>query len=118
MVALILTLIIPIAVFFSAAILTLSIYARSFKEAQSIVTPLNIVIIIPAAIGMMPGMELNTITALVPILNVSLATKEMLSGSTDWFLLTEVYVSLFVLAGLSLWFCVKWFNREDIIFRY
>jgi len=118
MVALIFTLIIPIAVFFSAAILTLSIYARSFKEAQSIVTPLNIVIIIPAAIGMMPGMELNTITALVPILNVSLATKEMLSGSIDWFLLTEVYVSLFVLAGLSLWFCVKWFNREDIIFRY
>ena len=75
-------------------------------------------IIIPAAIGMMPGMVLNTITALVPILNVSLATKELLSGSTVWFLLTEVYSSLFVLAGLSLWFCVKWFNREDIIFRY
>ena len=55
MVALILTLIIPIAVFFSAAILSLSIYARSFKEAQSIVTPLNIAIIVPAAIGLTPG---------------------------------------------------------------
>ena len=117
MVALILTLIIPIAVFFSAAILSLSIYARSFKEAQSIVTPLNIAIIVPAAIGLTPGMELNKITALIPILNVSLATKEMLSGSINWILLSEVYASLIVLAGFSLWFCVKWFNREETIFR-
>ena len=117
MVALILTLIIPIAIFFSAAILSLSIYARSFKEAQSIVTPLNIAIIVPAAIGLTPGMELNKITALIPILNVSLATKEMHSGSINWILLSEVYASLIVLAAFSLWFCVKWFNREETIFR-
>ena len=93
------------------------IYSKSFKEAQSIVTPLNIAIIVPAAIGLTPGMELNKITALIPILNVSLATKEMLSGSINWNLLSEVYASLIVLAGFSLWFCVKWFNREETIFR-
>ena len=118
MVALILTLIIPIAAFFSAAILSLSLYARSFKEAQSIVSPLSIAIIVPAAIGLTPGMELNKITALIPILNVSLATKEMLSGSSiNWIHLGEVYASLIILAGFSLWFCVKWFNREETIFR-
>ena len=78
MVALILTLIIPIAVFFSAAILSLSIYARSFKEAQSIVTPLNIAIIVPAAIGLTPGMELNKITALIPITEYCLFPVEPL----------------------------------------
>ena len=88
----------------------------SFKEAQSIVTPLNIAIIVPAAIGLTPGMELNKITALIPILNVSLATKEMLSGSINWILLSEVYASLIVLPGFSLWFCVKWFNRKEKIF--
>ena len=62
-------------------------------------------------------LELNKITALIPILNVSLATKEMLSGSINWILLSEVYASLIVLAGFSLWFCVKWFNREETIFR-
>ena len=118
MVALILTLIIPIAAFFSAAILSLSLYARSFKEAQSIVSPLSIAIIVPAAIGLTPGMELNKITALIPILNVSLATKEMLAGSSiNWIHLGEVYASLIILAGFSLWFCVKWFNREETIFR-
>ena len=42
------TLVLPVAAFFSALLLGLSIYAKSFKEAQSIVAPLNIVIIFPA----------------------------------------------------------------------
>ena len=111
------TLILPITAFFAAVILSLSIYARSFKEAQSIITPLNIAIIFPAMIGLLPGIELNATTALVPILNVALATKDLLAGSINPFYLAEVYVSLLVLAGVSIWGCVIWFNREATIFR-
>lgn len=117
MVLMILTLILPISAFFAAAILSVSVYARSFKEAQSIVAPLNIVVIFPALIGTLPGIELDSVTALVPILNVSLATKELLAGTMNPYLLAEVYVSLFLLAGISIWGCVKWFNREATLFR-
>ncbi|MCH7573766.1 MAG: ABC transporter permease [Candidatus Marinimicrobia bacterium] len=111
------TLILPLTAFFAAVILSLSIYARSFKEAQSIITPLNIAIIFPAMIGLLPGIELNATTALVPILNVALATKDLLAGSINPFYLAEVYVSLLVLAGVSIWGCVIWFNREATLFR-
>lgn len=117
MVLLLLTLIIPIAAFFAAVILSLSIYARSFKEAQSIITPLNIAVILPALAGIIPGVELDAKTALIPILNVSLATKDLLAGNINPFHLAEVYLSLFLLAGLSLWGCAKWFNREATLFR-
>jgi sodium transport system permease protein len=117
MILMIMSLVLPISAFFSAMILSLSIYARSFKEAQSMVAPLNIVIIFPALIGAMPGMELNAVTALVPVLNVSLAAKDVVAGTVDLFYMVEVYCSLFLLAGLSIWFCVKWFNREETIFR-
>ncbi|MFQ6612706.1 MAG: ABC transporter permease subunit [Fidelibacterota bacterium] len=117
MVLMIMSLVLPISAFFSAMILSLSIYARSFKEAQSIVAPLNIVIIFPALIGAMPGVELNSVTALIPVLNVSLAAKDVVAGTVDFFYMLEVYFSLFLLAGLSIWFCVKWFNREETIFR-
>ena len=117
MIILILTLVIPIAVFFAATILALSIYAKSFKEAQSIITPFNIIIIIPVAIGMMPGIELDAKTALIPVLNVSLASKDVLAGTIDPFHLTLVYLSLFFLASVSIFFCVKWFNREETLFR-
>lgn len=116
-VLLIFTLVIPISAFFSALILSLSIYAKTFKEAQSIITPFNIAIIFPALIGTVPGIELNYKTALIPITNVALATKDVLAGSIKPILLAEVYLSLFILAGLSLWFCVKWFHREETLFR-
>lgn len=113
----ILTLIIPISAFFSALILSLSIYAKSFKEAQSMISPFTIVIIFPALIGTLPGIELNYKTALLPIINVALATKDVLAGTINPVLLAEVYLSLFIFAGLSLWFCVKWFQREETLFR-
>lgn len=117
MILMVLTLLIPIAAFFAAVILSLSIFARSFKEAQSIITPLNIAIIFPALVGTLPGIELDAVTALIPILNVSLATKDMLAGSINPVYLVEVYLSLFVIAALSIWGCVRWFNREETIFR-
>ncbi|HEX2099506.1 MAG TPA: ABC transporter permease, partial [Candidatus Synoicihabitans sp.] len=72
--------ILPFAVFFSALLLALSLFAKSFKEAQSYVSPLIIVIILPAVVGMLPGVELSTKLALVPVLNLSLVCKEMVSG--------------------------------------
>ncbi len=116
-IALLLSLLVPLCVFFAAILLSFSIYAKSFKEAQSIMTPLNFIVIMPAAIGMLPGIKLTVITALIPIFNVSLATREVISGTIQTGLLLEVYLSLFLMAGLSLFFCARWFNRESVIFR-
>lgn len=112
-----LSLLLPLTMFFAAVLLTLSVYARSFKEAQSIVSPMAFVVVVPAAIGMMPGMRLTPVTALIPVLNVSLATKDVVAGTVDVALLVPVYLSLIVLAGASLWLCAKYFRKEDVLFR-
>ncbi|MBP2680428.1 MAG: transporter permease [Candidatus Krumholzibacteriota bacterium] len=116
-IAMLLSLLLPLTVFFAAILLSLSFFAKSFKEAQSTITPLMIFIIVPAFIGLMPGMTLDAKTALIPILNVSLATKAIIAGSVAPGLLFEVYASLIVLAALGMWVCVWVFNREDVIFR-
>lgn len=116
-IVLLLSLLLPLTAFFAAIMLGLSIFAKSFKEAQSIITPLNLMVIVPAAIGLFPGIELNFTTALVPILNVSLATKTILAETMQVQHLIVVYASNFILAGISLWACSKWFGREQTIFR-
>ena len=113
----IMSMVLPVSAFFAAVALAISIFARSFKEAQSMMTPLSIIIILPAMIGMLPGFELSAVTAAIPILNLSLATKAILGGSADPILIAEVYLSLFLLAGVSIYGCVKWFNREETLFR-
>ncbi len=116
-ISLLFSLLVPVCVFFAAVLLSISIFARSFKEAQSIMTPMNFLVVVPVFIGLFPGIKLNTTTALIPVLNVSLATKEIISGTIKTGLLLETYVSLFVLAALSLVFCAQWFKREEVIFR-
>ena len=114
---LLVSLLVPLTMFFAAILISLSIFAKSFKEAQSIISPMMIVIIVPAFIGLMPGITLNTITAFVPILNVSLATKAIIADTLTPLLLVEVYLSLIILATVSLFLCAWIFEREETIFR-
>ncbi len=116
-IGMIVSLLIPLEAFFAAVILAVSIYSKSFKEAQSSLTPMSFVVIVPVLIGLMPGVELTWKTALIPILNVSLASKDVISAAIDPTHLALVYVSLLLLASVSIVFCVKWFNREATLFR-
>jgi sodium transport system permease protein len=111
------SLLFPLTVFFAALLLSVSFLARSFKEAQSMIGPLYPVIIIPAFIGLMPGMELSASTALVPILNVSLATKAIIAGQVPAGPMALVYASLAVYAAAGLFLCSRIFARESAIFR-
>ena len=109
--------VLPMIVLFASVLFTISLFAKSFKEAQSYVSPLIIVIIMPAAIGMLPGVELNARLALIPILNVSLASKELVSGVWHWNYLALIFGSTCCYAAIALSVAVKMFNREDVIFR-
>lgn len=113
----VLGMVLPVAVFFSAVIFTVSLFAKTFKEAQSYIGPMVFIVIMPAVIGMLPGIDLNLRLALVPILNLSLVCKEMLSGVWHWDYIALIFGSSCVYAGLALALCVRMFNREDVIFR-
>jgi sodium transport system permease protein len=114
---LILTLLIPIALFFASFLLSISFYAKTFKEAQSIMGPLNMLIVFPIMIGLMPGITLSVSTAWIPILNVSLAMNDIIAGTLSWPLYAEVMLSLLFFTGFSMWMSVKFISREEVIFR-
>ncbi|MFH1230445.1 MAG: ABC transporter permease, partial [Planctomycetota bacterium] len=76
-----LLLLVPVSMIFSALLMSIAIFARSYKEAQSYISPLMILVIMPAVIPMMaPGMELNLQWVWVPIVNVSLVLREVFTG--------------------------------------
>jgi sodium transport system permease protein len=116
-IALVFALLVPLSVFFAAALLMLSLYARSYKEAMSIISPLMIVVIVPAMIALAPGVRLGLATAAIPVLNVSLATREVIAGTAEPAHLALVFASLVALAAAGLWACARWFSREDVVFR-
>jgi len=114
---LILLMILPTAALFAALMLSLSIFAKNFKEAQNFIAPLQFLLIFPAFMAFLPGISLNWKTALVPITNIALAVKELTKGTVDYPMVFMIFGSTAVLAGIATIFCVKWFQRESVLFR-
>ena len=108
-------LLIPLTIFFAGVMIPIAVYAKSFKEAQSIITPLNIVMVLPAMIGFFPGIELNVVTASIPVVNIVLATKDLIAGTLDIGLLALSFGVMFVLAVLAVLVSYKQFDKETNI---
>lgn len=112
-----LLIVLPMAILFSASLLAVALLAKNFKEAQSYTGPMMILVILPAMGGMLPGVELNSGLAMVPILNVSLASKELLTGSFPLGQLAIVFVSSCLFAGIALLAAFRMFQSESVLFR-
>ena len=114
---LIFLMLVPVVAIFAAVLLSISIYAKSFKEAQSYMGPLVIFVIIPVILALLPGVELKGGWAWVPLTNVALAMKELVKGTMDYFQLIAIFGSTVLIAGALIAFCVYWFKQEKVLFR-
>jgi sodium transport system permease protein len=106
----------PVAVLFSAVLMTISLFAKTFKEAQSYLTPMTFLVIVPAIAAVIPGIELTAKLALVPILNVGLLCKELVTGTYHWGFIGLIFGCTCVYAGIALFLAVKMFQRESVLF--
>lgn len=109
--------VLPLAVTFSAGLMAIALFARSYREAQTYLGPLLFVVILPAVISMLPGMEISPRLALVPVLNVSLIAKEIFAGNYPWKLIGIIFGSTCVYAAVALFCAVRQFRREEVLFR-
>jgi sodium transport system permease protein len=110
-------LVIPVSVFFAGLLLAISLFAKSYKEAQTYVSPMVILAVVPAIAAFIPGVEMNHSLAFVPVLNISLVSKEILSGVYNWVHIAEVAGSMCFYAVVSIAFCLAMFKRESVLFR-
>lgn len=108
-------LLLPLTIFFAGVMIPISVYTKTFKEAQSIIAPLNIVFILPAAVGLFPGVELNLATACVPILNIVLTTKSLIAGNIDYLLLGISFTVMLILAAIAVFISFRQFGKETNI---
>jgi sodium transport system permease protein len=116
-IALIFLMALPLAVLFAAALMTIALFAKSYKEAQSYLTPMTFLVVIPAVASLLPGVELTPKLALVPILSTSLVCKEIIAGTYHWISIAVIFASTCVYAAVALFLAVKTFQRESVLFR-
>ena len=102
----------------AALLISITMFARSFKEAQSYVAPLSFVLILPAV-----GLQFadffgsNPILYLIPVLNTLIVMDDLVKGSAHALPLLLTYGSTLAYTALLLDFAFRSFKREGVIFR-
>jgi sodium transport system permease protein len=105
-------LLLPLVIFFAGLMIPIAIYAKSFKEVQSIITPLNIIVVLPSMIGFFPGISLDFTTVFIPVINVVLATKALIAGTLTWPYFLCVFGIMCTLAAMAIAISHKQFGKE------
>jgi sodium transport system permease protein len=107
----------PMAVLAAAMIIAVATLAKSFKEAQSYLTPLLILAIFPAMVSFLPGVTLSAGLALIPVINFSQLIKELLLGEWSWLGFALTLLSNLVYAAGAFAAAVMVFKNERVLFR-
>ena len=106
---------VPLAAAIAAALLIVSAYARTYKEAQLHFFPLFMGSLVPALAAVLPGLKSRSIVAFVPLANVSVAAREVLTGRADPLMIGVTAIVTGLTAFALIRYSAKLLTREDII---
>jgi sodium transport system permease protein len=104
-----------IALLFSALMMAVAVLARSFKEAQTYVTPVYLICILPAMVAQLPGFEYSPAVGLIPAVGPILLMKAILMTGVNADALLLVCGSTTVYALLTLVVAARLFGQESVI---
>ncbi len=105
---------IPTAFAVSAVSMGIASLAKSFKEAQSMLTPVSTLASLPGIVALMPGVELNASTAAIPLVNVALLIKAVVLNTARPLDVAICIGSIVVLAVLAIRVLGKVFAHESL----
>ncbi|MDA7907049.1 ABC transporter permease subunit [bacterium] len=100
--------------FFSAVLLSLTSFAKSFKEAQAYLIPVMLLSLTPAMLSLMPGITLSGALTILPLINIVLLARDLLSGTVDPNNAFVAIISTFAYAAAALSVAARLFGSDAV----
>lgn len=103
---------------FSAIILSISIFAKSFKEAESYIGPAYMLVVLPIVfINSAPAFEPGLGHFAIPAVNAVLLFKEILMGTYDMGHILLTFISLIIFSAIAILVATKIYSKEKVLFN-
>lgn len=116
-VPLLLLVVIVTALLITAFSMCFCVFAKSFKEANNYITPVMFVVMFASMAAMLPSLQLDYQTALIPIVNVSLLMKQVMAQQMN-LSLTGITIGInFCYSVLIIWILAKMYDSENVLFH-
>lgn len=104
------------ATFFSALLLVVTSFARSFKEAQAYLIPVIMLSFAPGLIALSPGLSLSGPLAVVPMVNILLLARDILEGNAELVPAAVAVFSTLVYASAAIGLAATIFGADSILY--
>ena len=111
-----LIIIIVYSFFISGLCISIASTCKTFKEAQSALTPLTFVSLFPGMIAFMISVGATPLLSVVPFLNYSLIFTDINAGNINWLNIALMIISSFVYIAIVLYYIIKQYKSEKILF--
>jgi len=107
--------VLPAALLIVALLMAIGVLARSYREGQSYLMPLLLLVMLAGFASFLPGAELTVGTALVPLLNVTLLVHDILVGKAGPTQVMIVWAVSLAWAVLGILLAARVFQTEQVL---
>ena len=90
--------------------------SKTFKEAQSALTPLTFISFFPGMIAFMIGITTTNVYACIPFLNYTLIFTDITSGNINFVHILLMLVSTIIIIAVVLKIIIKQYKSEKVLF--
>ena len=97
-----------------AAMMILAAFARTFKEGQSMVTPIILLVVFPVIVLNDPSMVFTPALAAIPVVNVVLLLRQAIAGNLLWLQLGITVLANGAAIVACLWIASRVLRVEEI----
>jgi len=102
----------------AALLMSVTLFARSFKEAQTYVAPMSMLLVIPAvALQFKDLIGAGATAYLIPVYNVMILMDDAVKGVFAWGPTLAAWGTMLLLIAALLAFAYLNFRRESVLFR-
>jgi sodium transport system permease protein len=116
--ALLLAASLPVVILFSALEMSVCLAARSFKEAQNYIVPMQFAVLIPAmAVMVLPSLAPPLAAFAVPVFSTLVVLRDLFLGRVEPTGLTLMAGSSVAYAAGAVGLAIWQFGRERVLFR-
>ena len=108
--------IIAYSFFISGLCISIASKSKTFKEAQSALTPLTFISFFPGMIAFIVGVETTPILSIIPFLNFTLLFTDISNGNINLLNLVLMAISTIIYITIVLKLIIKQYKSENVLF--
>lgn len=108
--------IIAYSIFISGLCISVASTSKTFKEAQSALTPLTFISFFPGMIAFMIGVVGTPLLSIIPFLNYTVIFTDINAGSVDLLNIFLMFASTIVYIAIVLTYIIKQYKSEKVLF--